>query len=222
MVSLMDHTPGQGQFKTLQSYVDYQIGTYNLSRKEIDCLLDRKKKVKEVSWNTIKEISSRVKDAEVPFLSHDDDSPEKVDMVKKLGVTACEFPVTMAAARAARESHMQVLMGAPNLIRDKSTNGNLKSSDTIVNELCDGLVSDYYPECLIQTPFLAGRHLSIELEKLLPLVTSGPGKYLNAQDGPGKLEPGAVADIILLDISGPWVQVTETWVRGSCIYSTAK
>ncbi len=94
------------------------------------------------------------------MLSHDDDTPEKVDLVRSMGVKATEFPVSMAAAVQASKAGMAVFMGSPNLIRDASTNGNLKASQVLETGMLTGLVSDYYPESLLQAAFKAGHRIN--------------------------------------------------------------
>jgi alpha-D-ribose 1-methylphosphonate 5-triphosphate diphosphatase len=219
-VSFMDHTPGQGQFKTIQSFVEYYGGTYKLSREEIICMVDQKKRTREIGWEKIVDLALRIREDRLPFLSHDDDSPEKVALVKELGVSASEFPVTIEAAGAAKARRMKVFMGAPNLIRGQSTNGHLKALDTITRGVCDGLVSDYYPECLIQAPFIASRECSLGLQETLKLVTSNPGAYLMPEGGAGRIVCGAPADLTVIDNAEPWTQIVQTWVSGRCVYNS--
>jgi len=69
---------------------------------------------------------------QIPILSHDDDTVLKVDLVNELGTSASEFPVTLEAAKAAKAKNMFIFMGAPNLLRNCSSNGNLRSADIIV------------------------------------------------------------------------------------------
>ena len=219
-VSFMDHTPGQGQFKTIQSFVDYYGGTYKLSREEIICMVDQKKRTREIGWEKVVDLALRIREDRLPFLSHDDDSAEKVVLVKELGVSASEFPVTIEAAGAAKARRMKVFMGAPNLIRGQSTNGHLKALDTITRGVCDGLVSDYYPECLLQAPFTASKKYNLDLEETMKLVTSNPGDYLNQGTGAGRLVSGATADLAAIDHFGPWARIAQTWVSGRCVYNS--
>jgi alpha-D-ribose 1-methylphosphonate 5-triphosphate diphosphatase len=219
-VSFMDHTPGQGQFKTIQSFVEYYGGTYKLSRDELICMVDQKKRTREIGWEKVVDLALRIREDRLPFLSHDDDSPEKVALVKELGVSASEFPVTIEAAGAAKARRMKVFMGAPNLIRGQSTNGHLKALDTITRGVCDGLVSDYYPECLLQAPFTASKKNNLDLEEAMKLVTSNPGDYLNQGTRAGRLVSGAPADLIIIDHFGPWAKIAQTWVSGRCIYNS--
>ena len=42
LISMMDHTPGQGQFKDLAAYRDYLSRTYRKSHDEVDVIVERK------------------------------------------------------------------------------------------------------------------------------------------------------------------------------------
>jgi alpha-D-ribose 1-methylphosphonate 5-triphosphate diphosphatase len=214
MISLMDHTPGQGQFKTLESYVAYKTSTYKVTSEQAVQIAEQKSAQKENGLTHLARAAERVRMAGIPFLSHDDDTKEKVNFVRDLGVTGSEFPVTMEAIETAKGYGMQVFMGAPNLFRDRSTNGHIRASETLARGFCDALVSDYYPECLLQIPFLAHKRYSIPLAQTLRLVTSNPGQFLKSGMKAGTLTPGSPADVIVIDISGPWARVAQTWVGG--------
>lgn len=218
LVSIMDHTPGQGQFKTLESYRRYYSGSFNLSNEKIDEMARKKREGQADGWRIIDEITKEIAARGLPLLSHDDDTPEKIELLQKLKVTASEFPTTATAAAAAREKGLKVFLGAPNMVRGGSSNGHLSARDAIQQDLCDGLISDYYPECLPQSPFIADRVLGIGLKRAFCLVTSGPGRFLDAEGSVGFFKPGLPADITVISDQGPWAEVLQTWVDGTCIY----
>lgn len=213
LVSIMDHTPGQGQFKTLESYIVYKTGTFGITPEEVKIVAEDKSSRKP-GIKLLNSFAQKVTDSGLPFLSHDDDSAEKIDFVRTLGVTGCEFPVSIQAAEAAKNLGMRVFMGAPNLFRDCSSNGHLKASETVKNCLCDGLLSDYYPECLPQVPFIATKTYGLNIDDALRLVTSSPGDFLAREPKPGRLTPGSCADVIVIDGSDRWARIHQTWVAG--------
>lgn len=217
MISIMDHTPGQGQFKSMESYMKFHSNEYDLENNEIREKAREKQNNNRRAWQMVNELAGIVKASNLPLLSHDDDTKDKVDLVKSMGVGASEFPVTMEAAKAAFSSGLKVFMGAPNLIRNLSTNGNLKTSDTLKHDLCTGLVSDYYPESLFQAAFMAARHTK-DLSRALNKVTSGPGSFLNAESSPGFLVPGGDADIIIVNRDHTWAHITHAFVKGINIF----
>jgi len=218
LLSFMDHTPGQGQFKTLQSFLDFYTRNYQVAEAEVISMVDHKKNNRRRAWEQASRLACQARNAGIPILSHDDDTPAKVDLVRRLHAGGCEFPIALDAAAAAREAGMQVFMGAPNLVRGASTNGHLKAAEALAQGLCNGLISDYYPECLLQTPFIARDTLSVGLDLALRLVSAGPAAFL--QDGVtrGCLRPGDPADLVVVDTSGIWKRVVQTWVGGRCVY----
>ncbi len=219
MISIMDHTPGQGQFKSMESYLRFHTDEYDLSSNEIQEKAREKKGKNHLAWELVAELAHIVTAAGIPILSHDDDTKDKIHLIKAMGVSACEFPVTMEAAKRASQLGLSLFMGAPNLVRDASTNGNLKASDLLKEGLCTGLVSDYYPESLVQASFMAARHTG--LETALSTVTSGPGAFLNTPTRPGFLTPAADADIIIVNQDHSWAHITIALAAGRLIFQVA-
>jgi alpha-D-ribose 1-methylphosphonate 5-triphosphate diphosphatase len=217
--SLTDHTPGQGQFRTMEAFLEYQTGMYGVTRDEAVKAAAFKAQQRIKGLEHLQSVCRKVTEAGIPFLSHDDDTGEKVQLVKQLGAGGCEFPVNMATIEVAKRNAMRVFMGAPNLIRDSSSNGHLKASEAVISGHCDGLVSDYYPECLLQAPFVAHRRYGLALEQTLKLVTSRPGAFLSRGGMLGRLSPGGPADLLVVDPTGVWARVCQTWVSGKPVFS---
>jgi len=216
MISIMDHTPGQGQFKSMESYMKFHRDEYDVAMDKILERVIEKQENNGQAWKMVTALAKLAMNSGIPLLSHDDDTEDKIDLIQAMGIKACEFPVTMEAARKANQSGFALFMGAPNLIRDSSTNGNLKASELLREGLCTGLVSDYYPESLFQASFMAARHTS--LEQALSKVTSGPGSFLNTRTRPGFLVPGADADIIVVNQDHTWAHITRALVAGRTIF----
>lgn len=221
LFSIMDHTPGQGQFKTIQSFINYYTRTYNFSREETHEIIDRKEKNRMQGWERIKELCHIASELNIPILSHDDDTVDKIDLIKGIGVKACEFPVSLDAAEYATLQKIKIFMGAPNLLRNCSSNGNLKTSETLKRGLLTGLISDYYPETLLQAPFVATSRDSLPLKESLALITGNPGKFLNGKITKGMLKTGADADFALIRTGPGWWRIMETWCRGRCVFRTS-
>jgi alpha-D-ribose 1-methylphosphonate 5-triphosphate diphosphatase len=221
VLSIMDHTPGQGQFRSLQSYVNFYAKNYDMNGENIYDRLEKKKQRQAAGWKRVVDLAKKAKEIGIPVLSHDDDTEQKVTLVNQLGATGSEFPITMEAVSAAKNKGMNIFMGAPNMVRDCSSNGHLKASDTIAGNICDGLISDYYPECMIQAPFLAHRNQYAALEQALGLVSSKPGKYLDGTNQRGRLATGAPADLIVIDTAGEWKRVCQTWSGGQLVYRSS-
>lgn len=146
--------------------------------------------------------------------SHDDRSPEDRAAWTARGVTISEFPETLAAAQATRSAGGQVVMGAPNIVRGGSHNGNVSALDMVACGLCDALASDYhYPSPRRAALFLADSG-TCDLETAWALVSAGPARVLGLHDR-GRLAPGLRADLVILDAQTRRVAATVAGGRFS-------
>ncbi|TMM55451.1 alpha-D-ribose 1-methylphosphonate 5-triphosphate diphosphatase [Sulfitobacter sabulilitoris] len=130
--------------------------------------------------------------------SHDDRHPETRDEWHRRGVHVAEFPETVDAAEAARARGDAVVLGAPNVVRGGSHNGNASALDLIAMGFCDALASDYhYPSPRRAALLLEGSGL-LDLAGAWALVSSGPARVLGLADR-GELSPGKRADLVILE-----------------------
>ncbi|KAJ03042.1 alpha-D-ribose 1-methylphosphonate 5-triphosphate diphosphatase [Sulfitobacter mediterraneus] len=136
-------------------------------------------------------------EAGVQMGSHDDQTIEDRAIWRGRGVRVAEFPETQAAAEAAHAAGDAVVMGAPNVVRGGSHNGNLSAVDLIAMGMCDALASDYhYPSPRRAALMLADTGLC-DLAAAWHLVSAGPAKVLGLADR-GTLAPGMRADMVIL------------------------
>ncbi|MBM1310525.1 alpha-D-ribose 1-methylphosphonate 5-triphosphate diphosphatase [Sulfitobacter mediterraneus] len=136
-------------------------------------------------------------EAGVQMGSHDDQTNEDREIWRKRGVRVAEFPETQTAAEAAHAAEDAVVMGAPNVVRGGSHNGNLSAVDLIAMGMCDALASDYhYPSPRRAALMLADTGLC-DLAAAWHLVSAGPAKVLGLADR-GTLAPGMRADMVIL------------------------
>ena len=126
IVSLMDHTPGQRQFRDLTALKTYIAKKRGMSDAEfgehVENLLGLESRL------GAKHGAGAVKEARrlgAVLASHDDTTVDHVDTSARNGVGFAEFPTTVEAAAACRIHGIAVMMGAPNLIRGGSHSGNV-------------------------------------------------------------------------------------------------
>jgi alpha-D-ribose 1-methylphosphonate 5-triphosphate diphosphatase len=154
LVSLMDHTPGQGQFRNPEYLYEYYTKATHLSRQQVDDMIERRLAMKRTFDDAhIRELVQECHLQRLPIASHDDDTEAKVRWVHGMGVQISEFPVTLEAAKTARTLGMNVLMGAPNIIFGRSLSDNLSGRDAIAAQCCDMIGSDYSPSSLLHAVF---------------------------------------------------------------------
>jgi alpha-D-ribose 1-methylphosphonate 5-triphosphate diphosphatase len=220
MVSLMDHTPGQGQFRDLETYVNYMVKWLGTERDKAEATVrDRLQEAENapVAWEVGREISKLCLARGVSLASHDDDTAAKVDMMDNFGATISEFPVTLEAASTAKDKGMFVAMGAPNALRGASHSGNLSALEGIRAGVVDVLAADYYPAALLQSVFKIAREDILGLHDAVKLVTDNAARSAKLHDR-GRLESGLRADVVLLEES-EHPRVRSTFRQGRLVYS---
>ncbi|STM59687.1 putative amidohydrolase [Escherichia coli] len=154
LVSLMDHSPGQRQFANREKYREYYQGKYSLT----DVQMQQYEEEQLAACRTLVATKSRIHRRPVPratnaLASHDDATHAHVAESHQLGSVIAEFPTTFEAAEASRKHGMNVLMGAPNIVRGGSHSGNVAASELAQLGLLDILSSDYYPASLLDAAF---------------------------------------------------------------------
>ncbi|WP_407572977.1 amidohydrolase family protein [Deinococcus altitudinis] len=159
-------------------------------------------------WQIGAELGLLARDLGVAVASHDDDAERKVRLVQEMGASISEFPVTLEAARAAREQGLWVVMGAPNALRGQSHSGNLSALDALDAGLLDALASDYSPMSMLQAAWRLVRQARLTLPEAVRLITAGPADSAALTDR-GRLVVGLRADLVLVeDLTRPRVRLT--------------
>lgn len=213
IVSLMDHTPGQRQFRELTQLRHYVRGKHGLSEEDFlhhvathQALSDR--------LGTLHE-DAAVKEARrfgAVLASHDDTTAGQVAVSAGHGATFAEFPTTIEAAKACRDHGIHVMMGAPNLIRGGSHSGNVAAKDLAALDLLDILSSDYVPSALLTAALMLG-DLWDDLPRGVATVTQAPAMATGLA-GRGRLQIGLRADVIRVARLGKADAVRGVWVGG--------
>jgi len=195
LLSLMDHSPGQGQFKSLESFKTYYSNYYGLNDDEVQNVVDKKLRKDE---DKINELIQCAKDKNLTLLSHDDDCIEKLDGLLNLGVQLSEFPLDLDVAKYAVSRGIATGMGAPNIVRGGSQSGNIAAIELVREGVCKYLCSDYHPTSMLQAVYRMFEDANLPLEKGFSMITSTPSKYANLEDR-GEISKGKRADIIVID-----------------------
>jgi alpha-D-ribose 1-methylphosphonate 5-triphosphate diphosphatase len=215
LISLMDHTPGQRQFRDLDKYFIYYGGKTGKSDAEIRQAVQRK--TDENAARSELNRPALVKMAAqrgIRLASHDDTTLDEVRQSVDEGVAIAEFPTTIEAARASHENGITVMMGAPNLIRGGSHSGNVAAEELARQGVLDIFSSDYVPASLLMAAFdLPRRVPGITLPAAIATVTRNPARSTGLQDR-GEIAPGQRADIVRVSVAGSVPVVRQVWLEG--------
>ena len=217
LISFMDHTPGQGQFKNVQAYQDYLARAYNKSATEVEAIALKKIDQGADALERVKTLISKALSLGVQVASHDDDSPERISSMQALGIHLSEFPINLETAQAAKKAGLQTIFGAPNLLRGQSQSGSMKAIDAIKHQVGDILCADYSPASLLAAAFRIPELLGWSLPDAIALVTYNPAQAVNLSDR-GEIAIGKRADLIVVQCPHGFPQVTTTWVGGRIVY----
>lgn len=213
LVSLMDHTPGQGQFKDLAAYKAYFGKSYQKSDAELDQFIAQKQQQAEGAMERVEQLVKMAHAQGISVASHDDDCKERVDTMTALGVDISEFPINMETAEYARAKGMKTIMGAPNILRGKSQSGSMRALDAVNAGVCDCLCADYSPATLIMAVFKLAEVSKLTLAQAIQLVTKNPAEAAKLHDR-GVIAVGKRADIIMIANLDGLVQVSDVFVEG--------
>lgn len=214
MVSLMDHSPGVGQYRDLPRYRQMRarsgMGADEIDRR-IAHLVDQRDRLsdKHRRW-----LLDRVAARALPLASHDDWDVAEVERNRADGLTISEFPVCREAAQAARDAGMEIIAGAPNIVRGGSHSGNVAAAELVRAGLVDAFASDYVPASLVEAAFICAETTGITLPESVALVTDRPARMVGLHDR-GRIEPGLRADLVRVRVHEGQPVVRQVWREGA-------
>jgi alpha-D-ribose 1-methylphosphonate 5-triphosphate diphosphatase len=221
LLSFMDHTPGQGQYRDLEVYRDTLKGYREITDEEVNVIIKERQSTQLLTIEKMKEVTELAISKNIAVASHDDDDIKKLDLVKSLGTTISEFPVTLEVAKKAKEIGLQTIVGAPNVLLGGSHSGNLSAAEAIENNCADILCSDYYPPSLLHAIFELNEKYGNDLHRMFMMVTLNPAKAVQIDKELGSIKPGKKADLIVIErMSDGFPMLTTTMVNGVVMTTT--
>lgn len=213
LVSLMDHTPGQRQFRDLDQLRTYYTGKYGYTDVRFDELValrsalgDRVRHAHEAA--TV----SEARRLGATLASHDDTTAGHVEKSRAMGIRIAEFPTTFEAAEACRDQDIRIIMGAPNLIRGGSHSGNVSAVDLAAAGLLDIVSSDYVPSLLLSSAFRLAA-IWDDLPRAVRTVTTAPADMTGLTNR-GRIREGCLADLLRVRMMGDTPVIRSVWRGG--------
>lgn len=215
LASVMDHTPGQRQFQSLDTYKLFykkQMGHSDADAER--AVAARLAEQARYSAPHRLAITRRARELGLTLASHDDATLAQVEESVADGMRIAEFPTTLEAAAAAHDAKLAILMGAPNVVRGHSHSGNISATDLVRAGMMDILSSDYVPFALLQAAFLLPERVpDLGLPHALAMVTTNPARAVGLTDR-GEIAPGKRADLVRVQMIGGTPIVRAVWRQG--------
>lgn len=213
LVSLMDHTPGQRQWRNIEHLRTYAMGNGKTQAEfEEDVEVRQREGAANVArnWSTVVDI---FRTRGIPLATHDDTIPEHVEEGIASGAVISEFPTTFEAAEAAKKHGLATVAGAPNVVRGGSHSGGVSVSELAEKGLLDGLSSDYVPASLLQAVIKLNASHGIALPEAMGMVTWKVADILGLKDR-GHLKTGLRADLVRFKVLGSTPVLGAVWSKG--------
>lgn len=209
LFSVMDHSPQYTRFKSYLEYKNYVEKNSTFSAEELESYT-------QAQWEMSEGVDSKVNEKlmefvakhNIPFATHDDDSPQRVNTYRLQGSTISEFPLNEDTARYAINNKLYSVVGAPNLLRNKSHSDNLSARYAIMNGLANIICSDYYCFALLASVFILVEE-GMSLHEATSYVSLYPAMAVGLADRIGSLEEGKDADLILVRYKNGELPIVE-------------
>ena len=216
MVSFMDHSPGVGQYADMENYRRLRRRG-GMAEDQIDAsvqfMLEQRAKHRTPNRRKLLEM---FRHHDIALASHDDETVANIEENFADGIMISEFPVRLAAAKAAHQRGMTVIAGAPNIVRGGSHSGNVAAAELIAEGVIDALASDYVPAALIESAFIAFERSMLSLPDAVAMITDAPAKMARLADR-GRLEAGLRADLVQVRSFMAIPVVRQVWRAGDRI-----
>lgn len=213
--SVMDHTPGQRQFVSMQKYASYYQAKHNLTDEQFaEFVTARCEEQGLYAEKHRRLVVEACHERHIPVASHDDATVAHVAEAVRDGLAVAEFPTTTEAAAASRAHGMGIMMGAPNLIRGGSHSGNVSARELATDGLVDILSSDYVPTSLLPAAFLMADVVEgIDLPRAVRAISADPAARVGLTDR-GEIATGKRADLVHVRNTPAGPAVMAVWRQG--------
>ena len=213
IVSLMDHTPGQRQFRDTAQLILYLKGKHGMSDDDIEKHFTNMRALQDRNGDRHREAAVAFANHSGAVLaSHDDTTIEDVVQSKALNCRLAEFPTTVQAAAECNNADIAVMMGAPNLMRGKSHSGNVSAVDLVETRHLQILSSDYIPSTLLNAAVKLGTMMN-DMAAGMAAVTAQPAHVAGLTDR-GRLAVGLRADILRFRLAETHPIIRGVWSMG--------
>lgn len=214
-LSLMDHSPGQCQYRDLNTYrkiMNLQYG--RIPDEQADQIIKVCKTKPKIEDKQLNILIYKAKENHVPVAYHDVEFKSQIDMMVKRGINICEFPLNSEVAHYANKNNIFSVVGAPNIVLGHSHNNNTSAREPIANKCANVICSDYFSTSLLVSIFVLVNEKICSLPEAVKFVTINPARAIGIDKKYGSISEGKVADIIIVNYDDVIPTVRATFVKG--------
>lgn len=215
-LSFMDHSPGQGQYRSLEVYAN-TVRTYGgeeSKKMDMEEIIHYHDDKPLLSMNQMRELTELAHAHGITVASHDDDTEAKLAVNRQIGVDISEFPITIKTAEAARKMGFYTVVGAPNILLGGSHSGNMSAAEALKAGCADILCSDYFPPAILHGIFHMAEHYGCSLPEMVTKATLNPAKAMRMDEDYGSVEMGKKADLLVVEVLDGYPVITHVLVDG--------
>jgi alpha-D-ribose 1-methylphosphonate 5-triphosphate diphosphatase len=213
LISLMDHSPGMGQYADISRYEDMRAKDGHSVAEIAEMVAELQANHKRHTIPNRKFVLDIARPRNIPLASHDDRLESEVASNHQDGITISEFPVSLEAARAAKRQNMRAIAGAPNIVRGGSHSGNVAALTLVRENLVQALASDYVPAAMLEAVFRIVHEHVLSLPAAIALVTSGPADLVGLTDR-GRIAKNQRADLVQIRLHYEIPVIRAVWRGG--------
>jgi alpha-D-ribose 1-methylphosphonate 5-triphosphate diphosphatase len=219
LVSVMDHGVGNPHVKDPQGFRRRYMKRHGMNDAEFDDFMNHivaeGETLSPANRASIAELAGK---HGIPLATHDDGTAAQIEFAVDLGADIAEFPLTSAAARAARRNGLRIVAGAPNVVRGGSQSGNVAVTELATKGLLDIMASDYVPTSLILGAFgLMRDPIGFDLPRAIATVTSAPADTIRLRDR-GRIAVGLRGDLLRVTMIEGAPVVRAVWSEGRLVH----
>jgi len=214
-LSFMDHSPGQGQYRNIDTFkkvIKQQYG--EIQEKQQNEIIKICMEKKKLDVDKLENLISLSRKMNIPVAYHDVESTEQVNWMVSKGIQICEFPLSSEVAKYAIDNGLYCVVGAPNVIMEKSHYNNASATELLSQKRADILCSDYFTPLLLQSVFKLNKKFGIPLPTALNFASINPAIAMGISAKYGSISKNKCADILVVDTSGVIPRVDVTIVGG--------
>lgn len=214
-LSFMDHTPGQGQYKDLDTFrkvIQQQYG--KVSTQKSNEIIQKCQKKDKLDSQLLDELISAAHENNITMAYHDVEFIDQLKWMMANGLMICEFPLNRTVASDAIKNNMFVVVGAPNIVLGGSHNNNISALELLKNDLANIICSDYYSPSILYAIFKLYKEYDFPLYQAVNYATINPARAMKIDKDFGSITKGKYADIIVVDAAENIPRVNLCFIKG--------